>query len=117
MVEGRRALLRNSLRVEPEEEKSNRDVITLSFRYKNATSLRFNRRFSASTTKAEELLDYIEGLELKPLLQSPFKLQLDFPLRVICRSFTDPTANLLDLGINTDSVVHIIFDDDEVFVG
>lgn len=115
MVESRRALLRSSLRAEPVEDKSNRDTITLSFRCKTAASLRFNRRFSASATTVGELLDYIEGLELQPLLESSFKLQLDFPLRVICRSITETESNLLDLGIDTDSVVHVMFDDDEVY--
>jgi hypothetical protein len=110
-------LLRSSLRAEPVEDKSNRDTITLSFRCKTVSSLRFNRRFSASTSTAGELLDFIEGLELKPLLESSFKLQLDFPLRVICRSINETESKLLDLGIDTDSVVHVLFDDDEVSEG
>jgi hypothetical protein len=110
-------LLRSSLRVEPVEDKSNRDTITLSFRCKTVSSLRFNRRFSVSTTTAGELLDFIESLELKPLLESSFKLQLDFPLRVICRSINETESKLLDLGIDTDSVVHVMFDDDEVSKG
>ena len=114
MIERRRALLHSTLRTEPDMDRSNRDIITLSFRYKDAgaSGRRFNRRFSASTTTVTELLDYVESLELKPLLQSTLKLQLDFPLRVICRFMTLPEATLFDLGIESDSVVHIIFDDD-----
>lgn len=86
--------------------------MTLSFRFRNQASgskansaTPIKRRFSVRQHTVEDVLDFIESLELRPLF-TDFDLTLDFPTRVLNRSVQ---GNLETVGISTDSVVWIKF--------
>lgn len=98
--------------------------MTLQFRFRDSASsavtqesagsgkaARIKRRFSRTGATAEDLLLYVESLELRPLLSSEVELSLDFPTRVISRD-RDCSRTLDELGITADSVVWVSFKGD-----
>ena len=90
-------------------------IITLQFRFRNSTNgnstgTRRTRRFNASTATTGDLLNYVESLEMHPLLTGEPILTLDFPTRVVSRSSGDCDALLVDAGVHTDSVVWVTYD-------
>ena len=91
----------------------------MQFRSRHASTLsapntRIKRRFSSVQHTAQDLLTFVESLELRPLL-SPASvscvLTLDFPTRVVSRD-TQQEMTLEELGITGDSVVWVKFDDE-----
>lgn len=76
--------------------------------------MRIQRRFLSTQYTAEDVLHFIESLELRPLC-SPAALScvltLDFPTRVLSRE-TEKSKTLAELGIETDSVVWVRFEED-----
>jgi hypothetical protein len=97
--------------------------VTLQFRFRDAASssqaagagsakaARIKRRFSRTDATAEDLLLYVESLELRPLLSGEVELCLDYPTRMLSRE-TDCSKTLAELGINADSVVWVSFKGD-----
>ena len=76
--------------------------------------MRIQRRFLSSQHTADDLLRFIESLELRPLLSAAALscvLTLDFPTRIVSQD-TDKSKTLAELGIETDSVVWVRFDDE-----
>jgi hypothetical protein len=72
---------------------------------------RITRKFSVSRHTATDLLNYVESLELRPLLSGTYELTLDFPTRVISGD-GDVSRTLEGVGIDTDSVVWVTFSGD-----
>jgi hypothetical protein len=98
--------------------------VTLQFRFRDSASsavtqesagsgkaARIKRRFSRTGATAEDLLLYVESLELRPLLSSEVELSLDFPTRVISGD-RECSRTLDELGITADSVVWVSFKGD-----
>ncbi len=76
--------------------------------------MRIQRRFVSSQHTAADLLHFIESLELRPLLSATALscvLTLDFPSRIVSQD-SDQSKTLVELGIETDSVVWVRFDDE-----
>ena len=90
--------------------------ITLQFRSRHASTLsganaRVKRRFSCTQHTAQDLLHFIESLELRPLLSPASRscvLTLDFPTRVVSHE-TEQDSTLGELGITGDSAVWVKF--------
>lgn len=94
---------------------SNKDIIVLSFRFRNqsasatpASASRITRRFLAMQHTTDDVLNYVESLELRPL-GTEFDLTLDYPTRILNRSVC---RSLKEAGVTTDSVVWIKFADE-----
>lgn len=96
-----------------------RDTTTTSSGASPAPTSRIKRRFSVTDATAEDLLLFVESLELRPLLRGEYELTLDFPTRVISGHHSDNGSgsadnkrSLQDLEITTDSVVWVTFSAD-----
>mmetsp|Transcript_25736 Transcript_25736/g.57843 ORF Transcript_25736/g.57843 Transcript_25736/m.57843 type:complete len:371 (-) Transcript_25736:78-1190(-) len=111
-AQARRTELAEALKQEP--TLGDAHAVTLSFRLKlqggNTATCNFkriDRRFSVSRDTGQDLLNYVESLEIRPHGQ-PFQLSLDFPTRVISTESSNERS-LQELDICGDSVVWVTF--------
>ncbi len=88
----------------------NTESIKLNFKSKGAVVK--GRRFKIST-KMSAVMNYVELLELNRGGSSKFELAISFPKRVFSRTTFESEKTLKELGISSNTVMWIAFDDDD----